>query len=95
VLRVISGVLGTLFLVPCVSGGRHGEHPYRYADVDIPISLAIGTVRTPEFPVAAQWYDIMVQVEKPLPFSQMHCMMAATSRQSDARAHGKRATGHT
>jgi hypothetical protein len=44
----------------------------------MPVSLAVGTVRTPEFPVVAQWYDILIQVEKPLPFLQMTCMMGVT-----------------
>jgi len=47
----------------------------------MPVSLAAGRVRTPEFPVKkhSQWYDIMLQVEKPLPFRRMECMVGATS----------------
>jgi hypothetical protein len=75
----IGGMLGMLFLVPSSCAGGHKEHPYRYSDVDMPVSLAVGTVRTPEFPVVSQWYDIMVQVEKPLPFSEMQCMMGVTA----------------
>jgi len=47
----------------------------------MPISLAAGRVRTPEFPVTkrSQWYDIMLQFEKPLPFRRMECMVGATS----------------
>ena len=52
------------------------DHPYRYSVVDIPVSLAEGTVRTPEFSPPTHWYWIMVQVEKPLPTKQMGCMMA-------------------
>jgi hypothetical protein len=52
------------------------DHPYRYSVVDIPVSLAEGTVRTPEFSPPAHWYWIMVQVEKPLPTKKMACMMA-------------------
>jgi hypothetical protein len=55
------------------------DHPYRHSVVDIPVSLAIGTARTPQFPVVTHWYWIMVQVEKPLPFLQMQCMMGVTS----------------
>jgi hypothetical protein len=44
----------------------------------MPVSLAVGTVRTPEFAVVKGLYDIMVQVEIPLPFTQMVCMMGAT-----------------
>ena len=51
----------------------------------MPISLAAGRVRTPEFPVKkhSQWYDIMLQFEKPLPFRQMKCMVGATSGRPD------------
>jgi len=52
------------------------DHPYRYSVVDIPVSLAEGTVRTPEFSPPTHWYWIMVEVEKPLPTKQMGCMMA-------------------
>jgi hypothetical protein len=52
------------------------DHPYRYSVVDIPVSLAVGTVRTPEFSPPSSWYWILVQVEKPLPTKQMGCMMA-------------------
>lgn len=51
-------------------------HPYRYSVVDIPASLAMGTIRTPEFTPPSSWYWILLQVEKPLPTKQMACMMA-------------------
>ena len=52
------------------------DHPYRYSVVDIPVSLAVGSVRTPEFSPPSSWYWILLQVEKPLPTQQMACMMA-------------------
>jgi hypothetical protein len=53
------------------------DHPYRYSIVDIPLSLAVGTVHTPEFsPRKTSWHWIMIQAEKPLPTRQMRCMMA-------------------
>jgi hypothetical protein len=57
------------------------KYPQKYAAVYMPISLAAGRVRTPEFPVKklSQWYDIMLQFEKPLPFVRMVCMVGATS----------------
>jgi len=57
------------------------KYPQKYAAVYMPISLAAGRVRTPEFPVMkhSQWYDIVLQVEKPLPFRRMECMVGATS----------------
>ncbi|HEY2496659.1 MAG TPA: hypothetical protein VGK24_06295 [Candidatus Angelobacter sp.] len=81
----ISGMLGVLFLVPSVLAGSHKEHPYRYSVVDMPVSLAIGTVRTPAFPVAPHWYWIMIQVEKPLPFQQMQCMMGVTANPFESK----------
>jgi hypothetical protein len=59
--------------------GNRKLHPYRHSDVDMPVSLVLGTIQTPEFPVTSQWYDIIVQVEKPLPLRQMRCMMGVTS----------------
>lgn len=79
-IRTLVGVLSLLFLVPAVSAGRpNPAHPYRYSVVDIPVSLALGTVRTPEFNPVTHWYWIMIQVKKPLPFQRMVCMMGVTS----------------
>jgi len=51
------------------------EHPHRYSTLDIPVSLAVGTVRTPEFsPPKSSWYLIMVEMEKPFPTDQIMCM---------------------
>jgi hypothetical protein len=51
-IDLIGGTLGVLFLVPGASAGSHKEHPYRYSILDMPVSLAAGTVRTPEFLLA-------------------------------------------
>jgi len=67
-----------LLFVPCAAGS-HKDHTHRYSVVDEPVSLGIRTVRTPAFPVVSHWYDIMVQVEKDLPFKQMVCMMGVAS----------------
>src|SRR5580658_3180451 len=78
--RLIVGCFGcALFLGPVASAKRRPDHPYRYSVLDTPVSLAIGTVLTPEFPVESKWYWIMVQVEKPLPFMPMVCMMGVAS----------------
>ena len=82
---VIGGTLGGLFLAPGALAGGHPAHPYRYSVVDIPVSLAEGTIRTPEFSPATHWYWIMVQVEKPLPFNQMQCMMGVTANPFEAK----------
>jgi len=81
----LCGTLCSLFLVPISSGGSHKEHPYRHSVVDMPVSLAVGTVRSPEFASATHWYWIMVQVEKPLPFQQMECMMGVTAGLLDSK----------
>ncbi|MEI9979482.1 MAG: hypothetical protein WDN23_10865 [Edaphobacter sp.] len=78
-IGVVGGTVGVLFFVPDISA-RRPDHPYRYSIVDVPVSLAKGTVRTPEFsPRKTSWHWIMVQAEKPLPFEQMMCMMGVTS----------------
>jgi hypothetical protein len=63
------------------------KYPQKYAAVYMPISLAAGRVRTPEFPVEkhSQWYDTMLQVEKPLPFGRMVCLLGATSGSLDKK----------
>jgi hypothetical protein len=83
--NLVSGALGALFLPPCASAGGHPMHPYRYSVVDIPVSLMEGTVRTPEFSPPTHWYWIMVQVEKPLPFQQMQCMMGVSAGPLDLK----------
>jgi hypothetical protein len=83
-LGVISGTLGALFLVPGTSARSHNDHPYRYSDVDMPVSLAVGTVRTPEFPVRHEAYFIMIQAEKHLPYVDMKCMMGLTAGPTEA-----------
>lgn len=67
--------------VATVEPPNRKEYPQKYSSVYIPISLADGRVRTPEFPVVkhSQWYDIMLQVEKPFPLRRMECMVGATS----------------
>jgi hypothetical protein len=83
--RATGGAICVLFLVNSVFARDHKEHPYRHSDVDMAVSLSAGTVRTPEFPVGGQWYDIMVQVEEPLPFMQMKCMMGVVGGPLDSK----------
>jgi hypothetical protein len=75
-------ILAVSLLVASASAKPRPDHPYRYSAVDMPVTLAVGTVRTPEFSAASQWYWIMVQVEKPLPFREMECMMGVSSESS-------------
>ena len=76
---ILSATLGTCLLVPSASAKSHPDHPYRNSDVDIPISLAVGTIRTPEFPVIHEAYFIMVQAERNLPWLDQVCMMGITT----------------
>jgi hypothetical protein len=84
-ISIMGGLASLLLLGPVSSAKRRPEHPYRYSVLDMPVSLAIGTVRTPEFSVTSKWYWIMVQVEKPLPFMQMVCMMGVTTSPLDLK----------
>ena len=44
----------------------------------MPVSLAVGKVQTPDFPVEKrlEWYDIMLRLERSLPFRRMGFMVA-------------------
>jgi hypothetical protein len=44
----------------------------------MPVSLAVGTVRTPEFFVKSADYDILIRVKRGLPLGQLECMMSIT-----------------
>ncbi len=57
------------------------KYPQKYAAVYMPISLAAGRVRTPEFPGKkhSQWYDIMLQFKETLPFRRVVCMVGVAS----------------
>jgi hypothetical protein len=41
----------------------------------MPVSLAVGTVRTPEFFVKSADYSILIRVKRGLPLGQLECMM--------------------
>ena len=87
---VLAGALGALAFTPGAVAKHRLDHPYRYSVVDMPVSLAVGTVQTPEFSVASHGYWIMVQVEVPLPiqqtqFRQMQCRMGVTSGGLDTK----------
>jgi len=84
-IGVVGGMLGVSFMVPSVSAVTHKGFPEKYSDIYMPVSLAVGTIRTPEFSAVSQWYDILVQVEKPLPFQQMTCMMGVVAGPLDLK----------
>jgi hypothetical protein len=68
-----------LLMVPTMLAKSHKDFPEKYSDIYMPISLATGTVRTPEFSTTLDGYDIIIQAERPLPISQIICMMGATA----------------
>lgn len=84
-IRVIGGMLGALLMVPTVSARSHKDFPEKYSEVYMPVSLAPGTVRTPEFPVVHEAYDIIIQADRSLPISQMICMMAASANPFESK----------
>lgn len=85
-LELVSGALGALILASSASAGSRPEHPYRYSVIDVPVSLAVGIVRKPEFsPRKTSWHWIMVQVEKPFPPLQMRCMIGTTLGRLDLK----------
>lgn len=69
----VGGALGVVLLRPTAFAGVWwgGRKPA----VDMPVSLAVGTVRTPEFPVKRDPYLIIIRAEKRLPFADMNCML--------------------
>ena len=87
--RKLVDLLGQALVVLGLMRGAMAQGPkireYRRADVDMPVSLAVGTVRTPAFQVIPEAYYIMVQVFKPFPrrdmesFHQWMCWMAMAS----------------
>jgi hypothetical protein len=53
--------------------------------VDMPVSLAVGTVRTPEFAVKRQPYLIIIEAKKRLPFDELNCMLGLTTALPDPK----------
>jgi hypothetical protein len=76
-----------LIITPVSFAGDRKQWPSKYAVVEMPVSLAMGNIRTPDFPVDGQWYDIIIQVEKPpsLTFQQEKCMFGTTSGPLDVK----------
>jgi len=70
------GLLGPKALASVCWGCRKPE-------VNMPVSLAVGTVRTPEFPVKHQPYLVIIQAERRLPLADMNRMMGLTTGPRD------------
>jgi len=78
-IGMIGGMLGVFLLGPNALAGGPKVHKYRNSEIDMPVSVAVGTVRTPEFAVRHEAYFIMIQAEKRLPYVDMKCMMGLTA----------------
>ena len=75
VVACLAGSAGcATFLDGSKADARQTKHPYRYSVVDMPVSLAVGTVRTPEFATHGHWHWLLLQVETGLPFRDIRCM---------------------
>ena len=81
----VGGVLGVGLLGPKALAGMWwgGRKPA----VDMPVSLAVGTVRTPEFLVKREPYLIMIRAEKTLPFDELNCMLGLTTALPDPKCN--------
>jgi hypothetical protein len=85
-IAIIVATMGVPLPGPSVSARNAKAHKYRYSEIDMPVSLAVGTVRTPEFPGKHEAYFIMIQAQKGhLPFVDMKCMMGLLSGPLDKK----------
>ncbi len=74
-LARIAGTAGALYFVwlPCGL-----ELPPPRPSLDMPVSLGLGTVRSPEFPVKRAKYIILLRAEEGhIPFMELTCLMGA------------------
>jgi len=67
--------VGLCVLTALADGKTPNCSPDPRLSVDMPISLAIGTVRTPEFPVKHKPYDIDIRAQWNLPTDELKCRM--------------------
>lgn len=55
--------------------------------IDMPVSLAAGLVRTPEFPVKHKWYTMEIRSEWRLPSHELQCKMGFTLVPTDPESN--------
>ena len=75
-LARIAGTAGVLYFVwlPCGL-----ELPPPKPSLDMPVSLALGTVRSPEFPVKRAKYEILLRAENGhMPYAEQACLMGVS-----------------
>jgi hypothetical protein len=99
VRRILIAMLGLtgMLAYACASSGGLVLDPSRsypdnyfskHADIDIAVSLGLGTVRTPPFVAKDAPYSILIQAEKRLPFQELTCKMALAAGPLDLRRCG-------
>lgn len=71
----IAGVCVLMFLLAESPARADKCWGCRKPRLDIPISLAAGTVITPEFSVKNEGYVIFIRTKKKFPFDAMNCML--------------------
>jgi hypothetical protein len=72
---LVGGAVGTGLLASKAWAAPFHCYLYRCPTVDMPVSLAVGTVRTEEFEVKHEYYYIAIQTQPRLPFPDMKCML--------------------
>ena len=67
-------------LPPCANAVNQNPigKVYRDANINLPVSLAMCSFRTPDFLAVREPYFIMLQAGKALPFDRLTCMMGLT-----------------
>lgn len=87
-ILIWSSVRRSIWLLCCVFG-LAGHSSAQRCDVctkngvDMPISLAAGTVRTPEFAIKKEYYNIAIDVHWLLPTDELRCRMGFAVSPSD------------
>lgn len=79
--QMVAFSFGMLCFLFCLSTAK-AQHCFlcRKAAVDMPVSLAIGTVRTSAFTVKHAVYEISIRVEKRIPLGELECRMSVKKR---------------
>jgi len=72
--RIVCGIL-VVFIVSSMAWGVGLCLKCKATPIDMPVSLTVGTVRTPEFFVKSTDYRIMLKVRRGLPLAQLQCLM--------------------
>ncbi len=80
-IGTILATFGVLFGGSLLSAQPHGTA----IPIDMPVSLAVGQVKTPEFKTKNGMYGIMVRVKRSLPPDTINCMLGVVFVQRDPK----------